>query len=202
MRHAPSRIENSEWTWRWTNSAAKAEPFWQGDLTAGPTLTSTRVKVPLPGSYWVVEGRFAAGEYPWALAEQGSRAAVAVTSFVNLTEEHEGLPPYEANVAQDVRLARRSIPDFGCPSPEHMADTLDLIDSELERGEVVYLHCFGGRGRTGTVVGCWLVRHGSSGEEALAKVKNLRQRIPQAARPSPETAQQRDFVRAWSELDR
>jgi hypothetical protein len=160
------------------------------------------MSTPIPGSYWVVPGRLLAGEYPWALVERHAAATVGITSFVDLTEEHEGLPHYDALLAKDVRFMRRAIPDFGCPSPEHMSETLDLIDAELERGEVVYLHCFGGRGRTGTVVGCWLVRHGSSGEEALAKIRNLRKDIPQAARASPETPDQLELVRTWSEPHR
>jgi protein-tyrosine phosphatase len=156
-----------------------------------------------------VDGRFLAGEYPGALAEEDTATRLAafdasgVTSFVDLTEEHEGLPPYEARLPKDVRFTRRPIVDFGRPTPEQMSETLDLIDSELERGEVVYVHCMGGRGRTGTVVGCWLARHGSSGEEALAKIKSLREHVPHAAwGPSPETEDQRQLVRAWSELDR
>ena len=160
---------------------------------------------PIPASYWVVRGQLLAGEYPGALAEEDTVTRLAafheagVTSFVDLTEEHEGLPPYEALLPKEVRFTRRPIVDFGCPTPEQMLGTLDLVDSELERGEVVYLHCWGGRGRTGTVVGCWLVRHGSSGEEALAKIERLREHVPG---PSPETEDQRQLVRAWSELDR
>jgi protein-tyrosine phosphatase len=157
---------------------------------------------PIPASYWVVHGRFLAGGYPGALTEAGFRES-GVTSFVDLTEEHEGLPPYEALLPKDVRFTRRPIVDFGCPTPDQMSETLDLVDSALERGEVVYVHCMGGRGRTGTVVGCWLVRHGSSGEEALAKIESLREHVPHATwAPSPETEEQRQLVRAWSELDR
>jgi protein-tyrosine phosphatase len=158
------------------------------------------MKLPIRGSYWVVDGRFLAGEYPWALAE-GTSDSGGITSFVDLTELHEALPPYEARLAKDLRFTRKAIPDFGCPTPAQMSATLDLIDSELQRGEVVYLHCFGGRGRTGTVVGCWLVRHGSSGDDALAKIKDLRRHTSRGAGPSPETAAQRELVRSWSELD-
>ena len=152
-----------------------------------------------------MHGRLLAGEYPGALAEEDTVTRLAafhksgITSFVDLTEEHEGLPPYEGLLRKEARFTRRAIVDFGCPTPEQMSETLDLIDSELERGELTYVHCFGGRGRTGTVVGCWLVRHGSSGEDALAKIERLREHVPG---PSPETEEQRQLVRAWSELDR
>ena len=45
---------------------------------------------------------------------------------------------------------------------------IDLTQRD-EGLEPVYVHCWGGIGRTGTVVGCWLVRHGMTGDEALAE---------------------------------
>jgi protein tyrosine/serine phosphatase len=78
---------------------------------------------------------------------------------------------------------------------------LDLIDAEHDRGRSVYLHCWAGVGRTGTVVGCYLVRHGLSGQEALDRIATLwqgmekRYRAPQ----SPETEAQRQFVLGWAE---
>jgi protein-tyrosine phosphatase len=173
-----------------------------GRLDGGPYGYIPSMHPPIPASYWVVPGRLLAGAYPGALAKSDTATRLAafhrsgVTSFVDLTEEHEGLVPYDTLLPKAVRYARRPIVDFECPAPEQLAETLDLIDSELERGEVVYVHCFGGRGRTGTVVGCWLVRHGSSGEEALAKIENLREHAPG---PSPETEEQRQLVRFWSE---
>jgi protein tyrosine phosphatase len=64
------------------------------------------------------------------------------------------------------------------------------------------VHCWGGVGRTGTVVGCWLVRHGLAGGDALARVEALRATTPKANRPSPETDTQRDLVRGWASHDR
>ena len=40
-----------------------------------------------------------------------------------------------------------------------MLAVLDAIDIALCEGHGVYIHCWGGVGRTGTVVGCWLKRH-------------------------------------------
>ena len=59
------------------------------------------------------------------------------------------------------------------------------------------MHCLGGLGRTGTVVGCFLVRHGLSGAQALETIQLLRRGIPSADSPSPETDMQRWMVLNW-----
>jgi protein-tyrosine phosphatase len=78
---------------------------------------------------------------------------------------------------------------------------LNKIDSSLSRDWPVYVHYWGGRGRTGTVVGCYLVRTGLSGQEALRKIEDLRQFEPTSHRPSPETREQRELVISWAKLD-
>ena len=61
------------------------------------------------------------------------------------------------------------------------------------------LHCFGGIGRTGTVVGCYLVRHGAEPEAALAEIARRRQGTPDGYRHAPETDEQRRLVLTWRE---
>jgi protein-tyrosine phosphatase len=75
---------------------------------------------------------------------------------------------------------------------------LGASDSAREQGLGVYLHCWGGIGRTGTVVGCWLVRHGASGSAALDRIAELHGATPDGARRSPETEAQREAVLGWS----
>lgn len=164
---------------------------------------------PFPESYWVLPGRFLAGPYPatrrmghpsprlTALLEAG------ITRFIDLTRDGE-LPDYgdalrdESYRFHPVSRVRSSIGDFGLPSEEQMIQLLDDIDDALEQGEKIYLHCQAGIGRTGTVVGCYLVRHGLSGRAALSHLNELRHRLPYPF-PSPETEAQRQFVIYWPE---
>ena len=84
-----------------------------------------------------------------------------------------------------------------------MSRILDHIDAELAAGRKVYLHCWGGIGRTGTAVGCHLVRSGQSGVEALATIAELWRGVSEQKRrdfpESPQTRAQREFVNAWVE---
>lgn len=166
-------------------------------------------------TYWVVPGRFAAGEYPGALNRKEaayklrSLLEAGISRFIDLTEPYEGLEPYSEIAAEEasrlgtsVGHSRHSIVDLEVPhSPQDMVAILDAIDAALSEGETVYAHCWGGVGRTGTVVGCWLVRHGRTGDEALAQIAEWwkgmekRYRTPR----SPEMPRQREYVRNWRE---
>jgi hypothetical protein len=167
---------------------------------------------PLPELYWVRPGRLLAGPYAGAQSPEQARARLGrlldagITSFVDLTEAGEApLPPYEPLLAAEAAerglratYLRAPIPDFGLPTLEALRTTLEHIDAELLAGRGLYLHCRGGIGRTGTVVGCHLVRHGLAGADALAVLARLRRRLPSAAWQSPETDAQRALVLAWA----
>ena len=168
---------------------------------------------PLPNTYWVVPGRLAAGDDPGAkdpveaAARLRALLGAGIDHFIDLTEAHEGLEPYATigeeealNLGMTVVHARHPIADGHVPrSREEMARILDAIDEALGDGRTVYLHCWGGVGRTGTVVGCWLVRHGRTGDEALAQIAEWWQGVEKAYRQprSPETPQQHAYVRDW-----
>ena len=60
----------------------------------------------------------------------------------------------------------------------------------------------GGIGRTGTVVGCYLARHGyASGQKVLELIKSLRKYTEDHTQPSPETWEQIDMVLSWVEKE-
>jgi len=159
------------------------------------------MKTPVPRSYWVRPGALLTGEYPgheqpgWTQVRLERFRAAGVTAFVDLTEEGE-LDPYTDSLDGWATYRRFPIRDYSVPSAGEMTAILDALDEALER-EVVYLHCWGGSGRTGTVIGCWLVRHGMDCDEALATIAALRRETAYGDKRSPESDEQCDFVRAW-----
>lgn len=157
-------------------------------------------------TYWVIPQRFLAGEYPTLAGAERLQTLVAagVTDVISLVEPHEITtlgdyrPLWEAAAVQrTMRFYSFPIRDMDVPSVAQLSATLDTIDAILAAGRVVYVHCWGGFGRTGTVVGCHLVRHGRSGAAALQHLNELRRETPCAAHPSPECAAQRALVRSW-----
>ena len=166
---------------------------------------------PIRSSYWVEHERLLAGEYPGSASDDEAREKLTalldagIRSFVDLTEAHElrGYSEIVEEIAKtrniDVRYRRMSVQDRGIPTVDHMTAVLQHIDSEIEEGRPVYVHCWGGIGRTGTVVGCWMVcRDGRTGDEALQRITELRRGTPDHRRTSPETPEQQRFVTEWA----
>ena len=160
---------------------------------------------PIDYCYWV-DDRFLAGEYPRskngpdtfdkldALVNEG------VTLFVDLTEEGELLP--YANWLETASHKRFPIPDTSTPrSPEQTCDILNAIDDHLGKGGKVYLHCWGGIGRTGTIVGCWLARrNGYDGGAALNRLRELWKENPKSSMAdTPERHHQVEYILNWRE---
>ncbi|MFN7629174.1 MAG: hypothetical protein ACK5PZ_20300, partial [Pirellula sp.] len=61
------------------------------------------------------------------------------------------------------------------------------------------VHCYGGIGRTGTVVSCWLLRHGyATNQNVFEILRELRQADEERAwRDAPENEKQKSFVLQW-----
>jgi hypothetical protein len=192
-------------------------------MTDTPSHTHARDEsarpVPHVNCYWIPGTSSLAGDYPGDRTDEKARAKLGalldagVRRFIDLTTAGEsGLKPYDTLLAEEAakrgiraRYTRLTIPDMRLPeSYEIMREVLDALDSAEQENETAYVHCWGGVGRTGTVVGCHLVRRGTSGDRALAMVAELFATMSadkQREHPegSPQTDSQRDYVRQWKE---
>lgn len=165
--------------------------------------------LPIPDSYWVIPGQLLAGRYPGASSETETRLKLTrfldhgINHFTDLTQKGDILayqPHLEELAAEkgmQVDYQRFPISDLGIPADSDMIAILDWIDAGLQAGRKVYVHCFGGLGRTGVVVGCYLVRHGMTGGQALERIAVLRRDMPGWWMRSPEMEDQREMVLSW-----
>jgi hypothetical protein len=167
---------------------------------------------PHPNCYWLISARLLAGEYPGALQREACAARIdamldtGMRQFVDLTNEGEAAMPYVPTlvaraVARGLRVThhRFAIPDYGVPSVAVMRAALDAVYRAIAVGEPVYLHCWGGVGRTGTAVGCLLREQGCNVAEAFDILDRKWQVMAKRGQHprSPETAAQIAFIERW-----
>ena len=177
-------------------------------------MENEKFKKPFERSYWVVPGKVMAGRYPGDREDQKAREKVraildcGVRCCINLIDENSTdlIPysPYLMEIAEelgvDATYVRFPIVDLSIPTETTMRIILDTIDNALQKDLPVYIHCMGGIGRTGTVVACWLIRHGlATIDDFLDVIHKLREEWnePYAVWVSPETYQQQEFVWNW-----
>ena len=114
--------------------------------------------------------------------------------------------PYREAAGSDASFLYFGIPDLSvAESLKRLDDLVADLAGRVGRGEGLYLHCWGGRGRTGLVAACLLgALYGDmEAEEALQRVQLYHdQRGPERGGLSPETEEQRQQVREWFRVHR
>jgi len=166
---------------------------------------------PVPGTYWVIDPILLAGEYPGTRNILTTRTKLAkfleagIRTFVNLTEQTELLEKYDAVLRDlsaerglETKHVRYGIRDLSVPAHETlMTRILATIREEIAAERPVYVHCWGGVGRTGTAIGCWLVEQGMTGSAAIERIAELRKLTIGGSNRSPETDEQRRYICNW-----
>lgn len=172
---------------------------------------------PFRYSYWAVPGKLLAGCCPGTIdpgtiREQLSALLEAgITLVVNLMEVSETelfqtffdtyesiLPDLAKAPDRKIRIERFPIPDRSIPTTKQMTSILACIRAEVEVGGIVYVHCLGGIGRTGTVIGCYFVEQGHP--KPLEQLQALTLTESAYFWPTPQTEEQRTFVVNWRQL--
>lgn len=158
--------------------------------------------------YWVLPGRLLATEYPGAKDREKALKKLqvlldaGVNSFVDLTERGEptwdGSPmvPYDGMLGAGTTYRRMPIRDTKTIDDAGYDGILAHLRAELDADKVVVLHCWGGKGRTGTVVGALLIESEGLGYPAVIdRMQELRAGSKKAHHPVPDTPEQHDVLR-------
>lgn len=158
-------------------------------------------------AWWVRPGRLLAGEYPGHPDSVRARQRVdllvdaGVRTFVDLTTPADRLVPYRPLLAEiaatrrlDLRHKPFPVPDLGVVEDHRYDNVVSIITNGLTGG-AVYVHCWGGFGRTGTVVGCVLADEGLAYDDIVTRIVALRAGTRKTSRRVPEMPEQHAVIR-------
>ena len=146
--------------------------------------------------YWIARqpvalaGMSFPGRADWALLH-----AHGIGHIVCLTHE---TAPYDASPCTVTAIRLQDLVDGRAPREPESERALiecaaDDVLQHLDAGIGVAVHCMGGRGRTGTVIGVALARLGFDREELVAHLSRVA--VARGRRGWPESEWQADMVR-------
>jgi atypical dual specificity phosphatase len=124
--------------------------------------------------YWVEEGWLAGSSRPGGLRDLNlpqdleELQARGIGAIVSMTET-----PIDQLAVEELGMRYSHIPviDFTAPSVPQTLDALADIDEAHAEGRAVLVHCAAGQGRSATILCSWLIRQGSTADDAVAHLR-------------------------------
>ena len=151
--------------------------YYLSNIAQMPTIPGLDVPNDL---YWVLDdpAPLAGMQHPIVGTPWDALASAGFQYIVNLTDENSSYDPKPLNIAHAVELEDL----YGGHTPYDpdreerlMRETVLIILAKLNAGEGVIAHCWAGRGRTGTVIGCVLKNLGYKVDEIIRDLSDLHQ---------------------------
>jgi|TARA_B100000809_G_scaffold250291_1_gene282579 atypical dual specificity phosphatase len=121
---------------------------------------------------WVLNDELAGSQGPASLDDLSFLYSQGVRAVIRMEER-----TIAANTGNQFDLADmfEPVPDFTPPELDQIQRMIEFIDQQTAEKRPVVVSCYAGIGRTGTVLACYLVHRGASPEDAINRIRELRQ---------------------------
>lgn len=88
--------------------------------------------------------------------------------------DSENLKPHGNNVKK-INYLHLRVEDYHAPTVEEIDSTVKFIENQIEAKRAVLVHCAAGKGRTGTILGAYLLKKENiTGKDAITRIRNIR----------------------------
>lgn len=143
---------------------------------------------------WVIDQQLAGMPRPGISGSLAADIAFLAEQGVGLLVSLTGSPPDSSMLTEyGIESLHLPILDFQPPTLQQQVAFVNAASEVMGSGGRVGVHCTAGMGRTGTMLATFLVFLGSSAEDAIASVRDLRP-------GSIETPAQESAIRAYGDF--
>ena len=122
---------------------------------------------------WVIDGKLAGHQGPTSVEDLVWLKEQGVLALVRLIEKNKA----EVSASQIGKLGmwdlHEPVPDFDIPKSDQIDRIIQFIDKAISAKRPVGVSCKYGQGRTGTIIACYLVRHGLDAKFAMDEVRKM-----------------------------
>jgi atypical dual specificity phosphatase len=129
--------------------------------------------------------------------------------FVTAMGEGALSPELQGPLGSQTQYVHYPVPNYKPPLLTEMQHFMRLAETMLQQGKPVLVHCGGGKGRAGTFIACFMVKHGALAKPLLKKKYTYEQPAMSAAEAiklvrtlrqgSIETVEQEGFVHQYAQ---
>jgi len=133
----------------------------------------------IPSNFsWVIENELAGCALPTSRDQILNLGKFYNIGLVVSAIEEEDCPPEEFFINSDIKHQLFEVENFTPPTRKQINDFIEITKKTIEEEkQAVVVHCYGGNGRTGTLLACYFIKEKNlNAHDAIGYVRKIRSR--------------------------